>query len=314
MLTDPEVDKSLTELSVSVAAAERAFLKKFGARPLTAEQVYEIHLHNKSLGDRSILTGVDWWDSFAGPLRKGNVYIIAGYPGAGKTTLALNLAWSMALAGRKVWYYCLELDPEEVFEVLAGHILKDANVTEEMTTRAYSIVQPTGFRFYQSCGHMSWEEHLRSIGKAVSGCGIEVLFIDNLGFLTRVKSNTFETENVASAKIKSLAQQLRIPIVMLHHLRKPGDDQTEPEPNVHSMRGSGAILADSSDSIILHHPLSEGGEENTANRNPVGYIQSGKPRWGTGGRRYVRLEGSQRTYYPASASQYSGGKRKRKYE
>jgi replicative DNA helicase len=257
------------------------------------------------------LTGVDWWDSFAGPLRKGNVYIIAGYPGAGKTTLALNLAWSMALAGRKVWYYCLELDPEEVFEVLAGHILKDASVTEDMMAQAYAIVAPTGFRFYQPCGYMGWEEHLRSIGKAVSGSGIEVLFIDNLSFLTRVKSNTFEAENVVSAKIKSLAQQLRIPIVVLHHLRKPGDDQTEPEPNVHSMKGSGAILADASDAFILHHPMLDNGF-NT--RHPVGYLLSGKPRWGTGGKRYVRLEGSQRTYFPAGASEYSGKKRRQKYE
>lgn len=291
----------------------RSFREKFVSPAITAEQVYEKILLQNERGAKDIRTGIGWWDEFVGPLRRGNTYVIAGYPGAGKTTLALNLAWAMAKAGRRVWYYCLELKAEETFEVLAGHIQKKAILSQGDMINAYATIQGTGMRFYDPAGYLEWEHHLDLICKTVRAEEMDVVFIDNLGFLTRARRNTFEVENVASARIKALAQELEIPIVLLHHLRKPESDQIEPEPNAHSMKGSGAILADASDAIILHHPLS-GDEENMASRNPVGYLLSGKPRWGTGGKRYVRLEGSQRTYYSADASQYSGKKRRQKYE
>jgi len=295
----------------------RSFREKFVSPAITAEQVYEKILLQNERGAKDIRTGIEWWDEFVGPLRRGNTYVIAGYPGAGKTTLALNLVWAMAKAGRRVWYYCLELKAEETFEVLAGHIEEKAMLSQGDIVNAYAKIQGTGMRFYDPAGYLEWEQHLDQICKTVRAEEMDVVFIDNLGFLTRTRKNTFEVENVASAKIKALAQELEIPIVLLHHLRKPESDQTEPEPNAHSIKGSGAILADSSDSVILHHPLS-GDEENTASRNPVGYLQSGKPRWGTGGRRYVRLEGSKRTYSRAEPSEYpkkqSKEIRKRKHD
>jgi len=268
---------------------------------LTAEQVYEQILATRELPDRFVYTGVEWWDKFAGPLRRGNTYVLAGYPGAGKTTLALNLAWSMALNGKKVWYFCLELMASEVYEVIAGHIQKNAKPTDEDIAVAYSKIQGTGFRFYEPSGYHPWDIHLENICNTVRNEKIDVVFIDNLGYLTRAIKNTFEVENVASARIKALSQELAIPIVLLHHLRKPESDQVEPEPNVHSMKGSGAILADASDAFILHHPVDDA-EMQT--RNEVGYLLSGKPRWGKGGKMYVRLDGGKRTYHSDASINY----------
>lgn len=294
------------------------YLKKFRSEitspALTAERVYEKILLKRQRNIKPIPTGIDWWDEFAGPLRRGNTYVIAGYPGAGKTTLALNLAWSMAKAGQKVWYYCMELASEETFEVLAGHIRKKAVINEQDETLAYSQIQGTGFCFYEPSGYMVWDKRLEEICDTVRKENVEVVFIDNLGFLVRTLKNSYETEQLASARIKGLSQELEIPIVVIHHLRKPESDHAEPEPNAHTMKGSGAILADASDAFILHHPLDETG---TQSRHAVGYLLSGKPRWGMGGKRYVRLDGATRTYYPAAVIEYQkknhGRKREREF-
>jgi replicative DNA helicase len=293
---------ALGKLRKEFIEISREFRKKFISPALTAEEVYAKILAIESRPDRHILTGVDWWDEFAGPFRRGNTYVLAGYPGAGKSTLALNLAWGMAKLGRKVWYYCLELSAVEVFEVLAGHIQKNAYVTKADYTAAYAKVQGTGLRFFDPQGYMTWEEHLNQICDTVRKEEMDAVFIDNLGFLTRATKNTFEVENVASARIKGLAQELEIPIILLHHLRKPESDSVEPDPNVHSIKGSGAILADASDAFILHHPVSDV-EKQT--RHEVGYLLSGKPRWGKGGKKYVRLEGSTRSYFLDASSNYS---------
>jgi len=270
-------------------------------RTLPAEYVFEKMLQKRARREDALPTGVEWWDEFAGPLRRGNVYVIAGYPGAGKTTLAINLAWGFARRGIPTWYYCLELMAEEVFEVLGGHIMKKAVLSDADETQAYAVIQPSGFRFFDPGGYMPWQKHLEVVSDNVRQQKIQVLFIDNFGFLARVGKNTYETENMLSSRIKGLAQELEIPIVLIHHLRKPESDEREPKPTAHAMRGSSAVLADASDAFVLHHPLS--GDE-IQSRQPVGYILSGKPRWGLGGLRYVRLEGSQRTYYPAVSSEF----------
>lgn len=284
-------------------------LRKKFPRALTAEYVWEKMLLRRQKGEQSIPTGVQWWDEWAGPFRRGNTYVLAGYAGAGKTTLALNLAWSMAKRGVMVWYYCLELSSDEVFEVLGGHVLGRANITPDDEALAYSIIQPTGFRFFESDKYLPWDKHLELIHDEVRKAEIQFVVIDNLSFLTRVARNTFEVESVASAKIKALSQELDIPILLIHHLRKPESDSAEPEPTAHSMRGSGAILADASDAFILHHPLIENEQQS---RHQVGYILSGKPRWGMGGKRYVYLNGGARKYGPASAIDYPKQQRRRK--
>jgi len=279
---------------------------------LTAEEVYEKILLRRDTRVAPVTTGVGWWDEFAGPLRRGNTYVICGYAGVGKTTLAVQLAWSLSLT-KKVWFYCLELSASEIFEVLTGHICGTTTPTVEQECKAYSLIQDTGFRFYEPNRYKTWEQRLEEIQHTTRKEQIEVVFIDNLGYLTRTLTKSFETEGVVSSRIKSLSQELEIPIITLHHLRKPDSDGVEPEPNGHAIKGSSAIIQDASEAWILHHPLNDITEDYVSTRHRVGYLLSTKPRGGRGGIKFVRLEGDKRLYEPATRGEYNFLRKKRSY-
>jgi replicative DNA helicase len=278
-------------------------LREKSSRALTAEYCWNKILLRRERGERGISTGIDWWDEWAGPFRRSNVYAIAGYQGTGKTTLAGNLTWPAAKRGEKVWNYCLELTADETFEVIGGIVLGKAVLSEKDEAEAYAIIQTSGYLFFEPERDLSWKQHIEIIQKTVRQEAIDLVVIDNFSYLTSVDKNSYETERVAAKALKGLAQELEIPIIVIAHLRKPDRDDSEPKPTAHSVLGSGAITQVSSETFILHHPLED---SETNSRQPVGYILSGKPRWTMGGKRYVRFDGSRRKYEPAMAIEYKG--------
>lgn len=284
------------------------------SKALPAEYVYEKIALKKQQGIKAIPTGVDWWDEWAGPFRRANLYCIAGYQGCGKTSLAINLTWPMAQRGVKVWNFCLELTAEETFEVVAGHVLGKAALTDDDMVGAYATIQPTGYRFHEPERDKGWKQNLEDICDTVRKDKIDLVVIDNFSYLTSVDRNSYETERVAAKALKGLSQELEIPVIVIAHLRKSDRDDAEPEPTAHSVLGSGAITQVASDVFILHHPMT-GNEDQS--RYSVGYLLSGKPRWTMGGKRYVHFAGFKRTFTPSTSAEYkrqfperTGGKKK----
>lgn len=302
--------RAVLKLREQVGDALADYQDKTETLSVTAEEAFQIICDEKAAGKVQIPT-IPIWDDLFGALRPGNLYVIAGYPGVGKTSLALNMAWAIAQHS-PTWFCCLEMEPGEVLSMMAPIAAPDVS-TEDIDTllaAAYSIIQPTGMRFSRIPGSRDWKAMFRSIIQTTEREKFKVLFIDNFMYLTRATKDVLAVEGIVSMGLKQEAQRLGIPIVLLHHLRKPQDDGLEPEPGAHAMRGSGALHADASVVAILHHPLTRGEGEIYATRDPIGYIAAGKNRWGGGGKRYIRLDGVRHTYSESysGAYQHKGGK------
>jgi len=282
--------------------------EKFVSSLLSYDEVWEMKMEADKNDERPILTGIEFWDDLVGPLRRGNLYVLCGYAGVGKTTLSVQIAWAIAEKKRNVWLYCLEMTAPEVLEILVGHITKNAEPREKEYALASAQAAESGFRLFDSSMRFrKWDEHLQNIVIETKKNNIEFLVIDNFHYLTRVEKNPFEVEGIVSQRLKSLSQELNIPILLLHHLKKPEGvvNQLEPEPTVHAMRGATALLNDASTVLILHHPLAKSSTPDYEGaRQSVGKLTNAKARWGRGGAAYVRLFGSERTYYPATMTEY----------
>jgi len=288
--------------------------EKYVSSLLTYDEVWEMKIEADKNNENPILTGMEFWDDLVGPLRRGNLYVLCGYAGVGKTTLSIQIAWAIAQQKRNTWLYCLEMTAPEVLEIVAGHITKNADPKEKEYAIASTEAAASGFRLFDSAiRYAKWDEHLQNIVTETRRNNIEFLVVDNFHYLTRVDRNSLEIEGVVSQRLKSLSQELNIPILLLHHLKKPEGivNGQEPEPTVHAMRGATALLNDASSVLILHHPLAKSTTpEYEGARQSVGKLTNAKARWGRGGVRYVRLFGSERTYYPATLSEYAPPKKR----
>ena len=82
-----------------------------------------------------------------GGFRSGNLILLAGPQGQGKTTIALQMARNAAVAGRPVIYFCFEHEPEVLLERLvaleAGELLAGDAPSQERIRRAFEGEQAT---------------------------------------------------------------------------------------------------------------------------------------------------------------------------
>lgn len=315
MLLPESIEKNrraILRLREDVGDALADYRDKTETLSLTAEEAYQIVCDEKASGKARIPT-IPIWDARFGSLRPGNLYVIAGYPGVGKTSLALNMAWAIAQHD-KVWFCCLEMETGEVLSMMAPIAAQEESVENEdaLLATAYAKIQPTGMRFSRIPGSRDWKAMFKAIMRTTEMEKFKVLFIDNFMYLTRATKDVLAVEGIVSMGLKQEAQRLGIPIVLLHHLRKPADDGLEPEPGAHAMRGSGALHADASVVAILHHPLTKGEGERYATRDEVGYLAAGKNRWGGGGKGYVRLDGTRHIYTESYSGAYQHTEKSRR--
>lgn len=222
-----------------------------------------------------------------GMFRPRNHYILAAYPKIGKTIMAMNIAWDFARRGIKSLFFCLEMSPEEVADPLLHHVYRTDTITEEHWGKGLGDVSRSGFLFARNRYGLGRAAILEGLREEVHVRGIQFLVIDNFHFLTRGAKDTTAEEASASLDIKTLADDLKIAILLIVHPRKA--DREERMPTFQDLRGSAALAADASAVIVLHRPSieSENNGEMDATRSPLGFLRVDAHRFGSGGVRRV---------------------------
>jgi RecA-family ATPase len=131
---------------------------------------------------------------------------------------------------------------------------------------------------------------------------VEFLIIDNFNYLSRTDRNAAEFEGVMSKRAKQISVECKIPVMMLHHPRKP--DGEEREPDNHSLKGSSSIVNDASAVIVVHRKPTYGTEPGDEDRESVGVLKVTKSRWKKGGRDNIFYDTGKATFRQAIESDY----------
>lgn len=219
-------------------------------------------LDERSSGDKlpGIHTGLDKLDSYFSGWQKTHLYVLAGRPGMGKTTLALNAAMAAQQDGW-VGFFSAEQPRDEMRmrlcstishvsneKIRAGHLDHDewARITD-----AFAILRESKIIMDDSPAPNL--DHLRRVGRKMKyDYDIKTLFVDYIQRLYgKGDSRQQEVEGIVRG-LKELARELEIPVIALCQVNRAVEARTNKRPMIADLRDSGAIEQEADLVIALY--------------------------------------------------------------
>ncbi|MDN5375351.1 MAG: replicative helicase [Thermacetogenium sp.] len=203
--------------------------------------------------DWGVLYGFKELDAWTLGMHPGNLIIIAGRPGTGKTTLAVQIA-ARASITRRVAFFSVEVEAEQILEKvlcsLSGSTPDDirASLPRDLEIK----IRQSGLLINDSPAQTP--DSLYNACRSVMECGgLDLVVIDYLQLLRlnrRCESRQAEIEEI-SRSLKQMARELKVPVVALSQLSR--DSVRRGEPSLIDLRGSGALEQDADAVVFIHH-------------------------------------------------------------
>ena len=237
-----------------------------------------------------IATGFQALDhTLGGGVRAGDLVLVGGSPGVGKTIVTLQWARNIAVAGGTVIYACYEHEESALLgrllalelgdlphtgdtydteldslrlgiqEIAAGgqRSLSDVLQSEGMISRAYEHIQSYGHRLWlvrASSAHTTVDRIEQLVRERLddSSDGPLVLFVDYLQKVAMHPEPPVESEKITrtTEALKDMALGYKIPIVCVVAADKEGLQSRR--LRLHHLRGSSALMYECDVAVILN--------------------------------------------------------------
>ena len=211
----------------------------------------------------SINTGYKELDESLGGFKPGELIIIAGRPGMGKTTFAINLIKNMCYANKRVAMFSLEMSESSLaskivsFEsnVLLKKILNhklDGKDWEKVTFSAPK------FKKYNLLIDDSSYVNVSTIEEEISKIeNIDIIFVDYLQLIVSdalIGANRVLEVAKITRNLRAIAKGRNIPIVVLSQLSRANESRVDKRPMLSDLRDSGSIEQDADKVLFLYRP------------------------------------------------------------
>ena len=216
---------------------------------------------------RGLSSGFPAWDRLGPGLLPGGLYVIAGRPGMGKTSLALDLARHAALQlQRPVGIFSLEMRIEEIAFKLAAaesgiafHSLRAGRLStrqwQDLFAAARRIAGSPLF-FHHSPGLVLRDLEAQAWWLKAEHPDLGLLVVDYLQLLTlgvRVENRRLEIAQIAR-QLKELAGELGVPLIALSQLNRELTRRSDPRPQLADLAESDAIAQHADQVAFVHRP------------------------------------------------------------
>lgn len=273
-----EVERDILRISETRAESNTGKIKDLVKKAISTIEDY----HQRQGMLTGVGTGFADLDKMTSGLHGGEMIVVAARPSMGKTSLAMNIAEHVSMEEKlPVGVFSLEMTSESLVlrmlcsrsrvnlrNVREGFLAerdfpKLTNAAGRLSSAPLFIDDTSGLSILQ----------LRAKARRMSQqFGIKLFVIDYLQLLhstaRRAENRQQEIADISNG-IKSLAKELKVPVIVLSQLNRELEKDKDRKPRLSDLRESGAIEQDADVVALLYKPSREeddggGGEEQDA--------------------------------------------------
>lgn len=213
---------------------------------------------------------VDLDRAVLGGFRPGQLVVIAGRPGRGKTTLATNIATHSAFErGRPGLFITMEMRNDEMVERIVASMTRiDLSRFKRTSTgnrllddQDLDKIEEARERIARSSTFKLVEQNMRTIAavaaviqEAKTKLGIEWVVVDYVQLLVEDPKSEMEDISHASRILKALALRLGLVIISVAQLNRAVDSRASRVPQLSDLRGSGQLEQDADIVAMIDRP------------------------------------------------------------
>ncbi|TMG66345.1 MAG: replicative DNA helicase [Chloroflexi bacterium] len=202
-----------------------------------------------------IKTGFETLDKKTGGLQPSDLILIAGRPGLGKTSLALNVVEHAAVVEHKTCaMFSMEMSEMQVVQRLVsmraeidGNRMRRGRLSQQefvAISAASSELQQAPI-FVEESSRLNVTDILAKSRRLQAERGLDLVVIDYLQLIEGAEDDESRVLEVAriSRSLKAIARELEVPVIALSQLSRQ-IEQRGTEPMLSDLRESGALEAD----------------------------------------------------------------------
>ena len=254
-----EAEAKIFRIAEARSKAHQGFIKIDPILTETVERIDMLYSRENKNDVIGVSTGFVDLDKMTSGLQQGELVIVAGRPSMGKTTIVMNMAEHVALAEKKaVAVFSMEMSGPQLAMRMIGsvgrvdqHELRTGTFKEDDWTRLVDAVgklNEAQLYIDDTAGLNVLEVRSRARRLHRQCGGLAVIIIDYLQLMSGTSNSAGENRATEIAEIsrslKSLAKELKVPVIALSQLNRSVDARQDKRPMMSDLRESGAIEQD----------------------------------------------------------------------
>lgn len=215
-------------------------------------------------GITGLSTGFDELNRRTGGFHSGELILVAGRPGMGKSSFAVNIAEYVSINEKKtVAIFNLEMPKEQIVNrIICSQALVDSNkirtgdITGEDWEKIGSIVDKVSSAplYIDDTASITVSEIRAKCRRLKQTKNLSMVIIDYLQLMQssgRAENRQQEISEI-SRSLKILAKELGVPVVALSQLSRASESRSDKRPVLSDLRESGAIEQDADIVMFLY--------------------------------------------------------------
>ncbi len=254
-----EAESRVFEISEAGERGRQGFVAIPALLTQVVERIETLYSRDNASDVTGIATGFTDLDSMTSGLQPGDLVIVAGRPSMGKTAFSVNIAEHVALEVNKpVAIFSMEMGGSQLAMRMIGsvgrlnqHTLRTGKLEDDdwsRMTHALGRLNDAPIFIDETAALNSLELRSRARRLHRQNDGLGLIVIDYIQLMSSVSSKGGENRateiSEISRSLKSLAKELKVPVIALSQLNRSLEQRPNKRPIMSDLRESGAIEQD----------------------------------------------------------------------